>query len=338
MDEKLIHKLLRGECTEEELAALQRYWRGNEQSTVDEMLRKYWEESANEDEELTPATNERIWTALQYARKTSERESPLQVASKRPRPGRRWLTAAAAAVLLLLTALGGWWWYTSQDPGTPRLVERTNERQHALEIALPDGSTVWLAKNSQLTYPDPFPADERPLELTGEAYFEVNKDAERPFTVRAGKLETRVLGTAFNLRAMPEESEVAVALVEGRVAVRVGTEQDSAIVLTPGEELSFRKADGRLEKTDFFEDVPFAWKDGIIYFHRAKVREVAKILTDWYDRPFRIENEDQIAGALVHRFDANKLTLNEVLHGISVVMDYTFEPQPDGVVVIRPKK
>ena len=116
--------------------------------------------------------------------------------------------------------------YTRSDHAAPAEVkyntlEIPRGGEYALQLA--DGSRVWLNAETRLRYPVAFAGTERRVELTGEAYFEVSKDATRPFIVRANGVDVRVLGTSFNVAAYG--AEVVTTLVEGRVAVEAGSER-----------------------------------------------------------------------------------------------------------------
>ncbi|MCI4648483.1 FecR domain-containing protein, partial [Phaeodactylibacter sp.] len=192
-------------------------------------------------------------------------------------------------------------------------------------------------RESKLTYLEPFSEGERSVQLIGEGFFEIAKDPQRPFIVRTDHLDTRVLGTSFNLKAEEGDSIVQVALVEGSVEVIWDAQRDTSVRISPGEQLTYHHQVQRAEKERFVSDAPYAWKNGVIYFTKADVYEVAMTLEKWYGKPFKIKGDSLISGKLVHRYNTKKLTLNEVLQGISKVMDYRFEAQANGDILILPK-
>src|SRR5690606_2603405 len=107
--------------------------------------------------------------------------------------------------------LGAVVFYFSLKPGEPTTTvhaefgnSKVTKLAHQL-LLLPDGSTVLLNNNSSLDFPQQFTGDTREVILKGEAYFDIKPDASRPFIIHTGKVKTRVLGTAFNIRAYPEE-------------------------------------------------------------------------------------------------------------------------------------
>src|SRR3546814_18855 len=109
----------------------------------------------------------------------------------------------------------------------------TTPRGGEYQVALPDGSRVWLNAASSLTYPTSFNGHkERRVELTGEAYFEIAKDADHPFIVESARQSVRVLGTHFNITAYPNESSVQTTLAEGSITVTRKGSGDEQILRT----------------------------------------------------------------------------------------------------------
>lgn len=105
-------------------------------------------------------------------------------------------------------------------------------------VKLPDGSTVWLNADSKISYPDNFNGRTREIQLTGEAYFDIAKDKERPFIIHTNMIDVRVLGTAFNIRSYPEEKTTVTSLIRGMVEVTLRNQADKKIILSPSEKLS----------------------------------------------------------------------------------------------------
>ncbi|MCB0630621.1 MAG: FecR domain-containing protein [Saprospiraceae bacterium] len=332
IEDNLIRKLIEGKCSAEELELLHRYWQEGDQSVIHTLLEKNWEEAGHSSDPVDEQMRDRIWQRVLTAH--PDRRPGLKV---------KWLNrswssflAAAAAVMLLLS-IGLWWLFSPPVAAEGQWVEVINEGRKPKIVELADGSTVWLSHQSKMRYPDPFPTDHRPISLVGEAFFEVARDEHRPFTVETPSVKTKVLGTAFNLKAPGNGKNASVALVRGKVAVEVIQQRDTTIVLNPGEQLTFESETEILEKASFVQDAPYAWKDGIIYFQKASVEEVSGTLQKWYGISFNIQQADQIKGTLVYRYDTEKLTLEEALEGISTVMDYSFHQQKNGNYVIRPK-
>ncbi len=149
------------------------------------------------------------------------------------------------------------------------------------KLVLEDGTEVWLNAESKLHYPNRFTGKERKVALEGEAFFHVAKDADRPFIVKSGTAETRVLGTEFNFRAYPHENR-HVTLVSGSVIVS-DTQKENELRLTPGEDVPLDENDLSLipHKVDIDEYV--AWKDDLFCFKEAKLVEIMKAIGRWYN-------------------------------------------------------
>jgi ferric-dicitrate binding protein FerR (iron transport regulator) len=165
-------------------------------------------------------------------------------------------------------------------------------------LTLPDGTRVWVNAGTSLTYPTVFAANERKLVLTGEAYFEVTKDAAKPFRVqfvsagREGSVE--VLGTHFNVKAYDDEANAKVTLLEGSVKVAkqsaIGNRQSAkdaerAVVLKPGEQavLAEAIADSRFTIAEADVAQVMAWKNGLFDYKRSDITEVLRDAARWYD-------------------------------------------------------
>ena len=102
-------------------------------------------------------------------------------------------------------------------------------------ITLPDQTEIVLNRYSSLTYPERFRGKDRKVQLQGEAYFEVSKDAAHPFKVETGAIIVQVLGTHFNVEAYPEDTQVKTTLLEGSVSVSLIGKAEESLKLSPNE-------------------------------------------------------------------------------------------------------
>lgn len=168
--------------------------------------------------------------------------------------------------------------YTRSDHAAPaevkyNMLDIPRGGEYALQLA--DGSRVWLNAETRLRYPVTFAGTERRVELTGEAYFEVSKDATRPFIVRANGVDVRVLGTSFNVAAYG--AEVVTTLVEGRVAVEAGSER---VTLEPDRQAVW---DGKQMEVRQVDASNYGlWRKGIFYFEDRRLEEILDALARWY--------------------------------------------------------
>ncbi|WP_461534351.1 FecR family protein [Sinomicrobium sp.] len=156
-------------------------------------------------------------------------------------------------------------------------------------LILPDGSKLWLNSDSSVKYPEVFTGDQRVVELTGEAYFEVTK-AEEEFVVRTKRQDVTVLGTSFNVSAYEDDHFFATTLVEGKVKLSHQGEND--VFLAPGES---GYLDLGAEKPVVVTTVDVrnytSWKDGSFYFERHPLGDILKKMGRWYGVEVKFEEE-----------------------------------------------
>jgi ferric-dicitrate binding protein FerR (iron transport regulator) len=165
------------------------------------------------------------------------------------------------------------------DTGTNHIA---TPRGGQYRIVLQDGSKVWLNAASSLSYPAVFAKDERQVILSGEAYFEVAKDAAKPFKVVTPTQTVHVLGTHFNVNAYNDNSLVRTTLLEGSVSV-IASATAERTILKPGEQARLNNQTGTLLKSNVNEQDAVAWKNGYFVFNDTYLNEVLSQLSRWYD-------------------------------------------------------
>ena len=200
-------------------------------------------------------------------------------------------------------------------------------------LILSDGSRVWLNNATRLRYPIAFAVNERIVELTGEAYFEIARKTNSPFRVKVGDREVEVLGTSFNINAYPDEAMNKVTLLSG--AVRVKNANGGPVQLRPGQQAQFGVRPLQVVSGVDVDGV-LSWKNGFFYFERATLQEVLRELARWYDVKVRYEKNilgvDEFAGKI-----DRSLPLDEVLHSIEksqVKTQVHFRLEGDKIVVL----
>lgn len=158
-------------------------------------------------------------------------------------------------------------------------------------VVLPDGTKVWLNAASSLRYPTMFTGTERKVEITGEAYFEVAKNASMPFRALVNNSTVvEVLGTAFNISSYNNEKEIKATLVEGAVRVITDNNAESrinSVVLKPGEQAKITAAETSRGALTVLKNVDIgkviAWKNGLFNFNGVKLEDAMMQLARWYD-------------------------------------------------------
>jgi transmembrane sensor len=157
-------------------------------------------------------------------------------------------------------------------------------------LILPDGSKVWLNAASSLRYPVTFAANERRVELNGEAYFEIAKDAGKPFHVVTATQDVEVLGTHFNVNAYTDEPSTKTTLLEGKVKIRQGSmvngqsKTGNEALLQPGQQavLSGSHSPFTIDHSPDL-DLAMAWKNGFTAFNKADIKSIMRQVTRWYN-------------------------------------------------------
>lgn len=148
------------------------------------------------------------------------------------------------------------------------------------QLVLPDGTKVWLNAASSIKYPTFFTGKERIVAITGEAYFEVTKNAVMPFIVKTKMAEIKVLGTHFNIMAYDDEPSMRTTLLEGAVQITSG---QTAGILKPGEQAVLDSKHHLQVRDDVDTDDVVAWKDGLFEFNDADVQSIMRQAARWYD-------------------------------------------------------
>lgn len=149
------------------------------------------------------------------------------------------------------------------------------------QLVLSDGTKVWLNSESELRYPVKFTGETREVELLGEAYFDVEKNPNKPFLVNTKNVNTRVLGTEFNVSAYPNE-ELNITLVEG--SVELNSKQISGKVrLMPGDNANLKIGGDQIDVSQVDVRKYTAWRDGYFYFEKERLEDILTKLERWYD-------------------------------------------------------
>lgn len=154
------------------------------------------------------------------------------------------------------------------------------------QITLPDGTRVWLNAESSIRYPTQFNGREREVNVTGEIYLEVAKDASKPFFVRVNhSTRVAVLGTSFNVNAYTNEPSVNMTLVEGKISVAVN---DNHVMLTPGKQAQVLSGNVNVISVD--TDRIIAWKSGLFNLNNLSFAAIMRQIERWYDIEVMYEN------------------------------------------------
>lgn len=153
-------------------------------------------------------------------------------------------------------------------------------------VNLSDGTKVWLNSKSTLKYPVEFSGKTRNVSLEGEAYFEVAKNQQSPFTVKTKSGNVTVLGTHFNVSAYAEDQNFETTLAEGKVKV---SQEDESVLLKPGQQARSKNAGLKVVEVD--ASVYTAWKDGKFYFENENLKNILIKMARWYNFNVKFEQK-----------------------------------------------
>ncbi|MNK49551.1 fec operon regulator FecR [compost metagenome] len=181
------------------------------------------------------------------------------------------------------------------------------------KLTLADGTKVWLNAASSLSYPSHFSGDERLVELTGEAYFEVAKNERMPFKVKVRNTEVRVLGTHFNVSSYAEDGPVRTVLLEGSVQLAYLGNQK---LLKPGYQAVTEGNSSNiiLQKANTLQAL--SWKNGYFLFKENSIVEVMNQIARWYK--VKVVYEDGVEGKLFGGIYDKSKNLEELLKGLEL--------------------
>ena len=351
----LVSRILSGDASEPEKAELQRL------VSEDERLRLLYEEvfprgTESEGDESSEAL---LAYTAHYARMQIAGlfEETSAVEPVRRVGWRRSSLLVAASVLMIVMAAGWWLWYgSSAEKRELASREVKTPKGSQSYLTLPDGTEVWLNSNSKIVYDDDFNQSDRKVLLTGEAYFKVAANENKPFIIQAGGLKVKVLGTVFNVRSYPDEPNIETTLVSGSVEITLDDQPGNTIQLKPGEKLSVHNrinaeniTTRRLTDSLDTAGVPLlllskmkvnpsdsslidaAWKEGKLVFDGEDFGKVASKIEKWYNITVVVENENLYGTSFTGVF--GKKSLATVFSTLQATGKLTYRQENDTVYV-----
>lgn len=226
---------------------------------------------------------------------------------------------AAIAVLLIMGGLFAYF-LSQKIENKPILLETATLARQTDSILLADGTMVWLNRNSKLHYPKEFNGKTRIVKLEGEAFFEVSKNAKKPFKVETNNSIITVLGTTFNVNTDSLQTEVAVAT--GKVNVKSGYTKTS-VSLIPDQMATVTNSG--LVKSQITNPNYLSWKTGVFLFEDTPLKDVVRDLNTFYNKPIQLNtsNQEQLFSA---RFDQAKQ--EDILEILKLTLNLTIRETP----------
>ena len=194
-----------------------------------------------------------------------------------------------AAVILVMFLVGGYIYVRKMEE--IRLANNivTVPVGQRVNLQLPDGTSVWLNASSEIIYPAYFSGSTREIHLNGEAYFEVEHNASKPFIVHTETFDIKVLGTKFNVEDYKGMEGFTTALMEGSVEVTDRKNKDKSVRLYPAQKVAFRN--GELCKSPIDNYDVYRWREGLICFKETRFADLMRQLEKNYGVRILINNE-----------------------------------------------
>jgi transmembrane sensor len=324
--EKLIKKVLLNHASNEELKQFDAWLSASDiNREVYGEMKSEWEDveqprKAIDEDELI----EKIWDQSNSSRKYNFHSNRKQ----------RWNQLFKVAASLSLIAIFYFLLRTNPadltvDQVSYRQVEKKNISGQKSTIHLSDGTVVWLNAESTLSYAKPFKKDLREVTLNGEAYFEVARDANRPFVVHIQGTQVHALGTAFNISSFNKDAKKVIALTEGKIRIIHG---DVSQVLNSGW---IAEIDKNLNQIESYEGNVFdaiAWTKNILLYKNASGKEIFARLQSWYGIHIKIEGKPDKALKFTGSF--NNEYLKNVLENLVVEDKMSYEIDGENVLII----
>jgi len=284
----LLEKYFAGNCNEREKAEISSWYESFE-SDQDDVF--------NLSEDEREAFRILMWNSIGGHIKDAENDNIFQlpkVWSARFRSVIYWVTSSAAVLLLILFLVKHKVPSKNPVPENNEKVMVTNTTNAIRKIILSDSSMVWVSPKSTLTYLKVFDKQKREVTLTGEAFFEVTKDHQRPFSIYTGNIITKVWGTSFRIRSYQEDKTTKVDVVTGKVSVSVTGQNEKntvlnavgqtndlnpGVMLLPNQEAVYDKQLDHLKKNNEVKDVSIdMWKKMSLSFNNTPIKEVFTVL------------------------------------------------------------
>lgn len=310
---ELIDKVLDGVATKEEAKSVAQWFRTDEgQRYLSKRMEEDFMDEKNGLEDLK--VNHKIPSEIMLDHIINHIE----------KKSRRLTILKIAAAIIPLVLFAGLFFQVSKKVdlfGAASYDELIIPKGERIQFMFQDGTRVYLNSESKLRYPREFGLSERRVQLEGEGYFIVSPNPDRPFIVELDKAKIKVLGTAFNVEAYPEEKEICVTLDKGKVNLIPWTNKEN--LLNPNEKIILNKESGNctITKLDNVQSLS-TWKKDIITFNNAPLNEVMKDLSRWYNVRFVVK--DKRAYGYLFTITSNNTLLENVLKELEIISPVKF--------------
>ena len=245
------------------------------------------------------------------------------------------LAVFLVAALLLVFQVGPFNWdgNTAGIYGDSDLITKSTPTGRMFRMNLEDGSFIHMNAVSSITYPPKFGSNKREIEITGEAYFDIERDETRPFNIKVKDYNVRVLGTSFNIQAYEDEDDFSVTVESGKVKVILDEDGEAAAVLEKDQKLMYSTKTGEIRIIDVVSSKELNWRKGILHFDATPMEKVEKTLERWYGVDVVIANKE-IYNRTLSGLHHNE-NLESVLEALSYATGTKYVIKGDSVIISK---
>lgn len=325
MNKELLERYMVGETNEAERMIVEE-WLKNDANNREAYLqmKKLWD-SLPKPLEVPEVDVDKAWTEFKIAR--DRRASELTEISKKKTRIIHWNWWAAAGILLI--CMFGFYVFDRSQREEIHFITQDGVRQDSL----PDGSMVTLNRNSELAYSKTWSNKNRNVELArGEVFFQVHKDKKHPFVIATGNTKITVLGTSFNVRRIPDATEIIVATGLVKVAYA-----DKEILLRPEQMVTIRDTDTmRVEKKPVQDKFYKYYVDREFSFENTPLQKVVELLSRAYD--YKIIIDDPIVQKIPYTAEFKQNSLSEIIKVMAKSLDLKVEVEGKEIHLINNQK
>lgn len=274
--DNIIMRVLTGTSSYEDTMEFVKWLNASEEHQKEfQKIKSYWNSNTVHQHEVTPESSfKKLQTKIAYTKAKTHRRKMMMYYS------------GVAASLLIVFALGFFMQKSSPEEGIKQYTCMTEGSTSTFYMA--DSTKVILNKNSELTYTNQYGSSERRVKLSGEAYFEVTKNAHSPFIVDMDGGAIKVLGTKFSAKSRKGSNLVRAILLEGSVRF---TSKEQNVLMKPNQKLLFNKYSKDLQITEVNPEQEVAWKDGLLKYRSLSFKTLMEHLAKDYGVKIVINNK-----------------------------------------------
>ncbi|MCG9898702.1 MAG: FecR family protein [Hydrotalea sp.] len=361
----LLARKVSGEASEQELLQLEELLQENPYLLeLSDSLEAVWSSSEKPDSDYMEATyflhrskmeQEGFFFPTQGDHEYPEKVSKISLFS----PRIKWISAIAAVLILVI---GTWYFgifnHSNVDAtiaNSPSSLKEVSARPASkTKLVLPDGTTVWLNSGSKLTYDSWSGKSSREVYLIGEAFFDVTKNASKPFIIHTKHLDVKVLGTSFNVRAYPEDEVTETSLIHGSVEVYLHRQPEKIFRLVPNQKLVVKntvldgssKKDVEIDLNQAVSILPLkpivlsnsdaqlvetGWLNNLLLFEDESFGEIAKKMERWYDVKIQFSNNTLAEIRMTGSFE--KETLIQAIEALRFISNFNYKVENDLITI-----